>query len=341
MTRHNRELPPEKPTDADEREANQREYDPHPNKEPNDQADVPESANDLLNLNGFGFLGPHVLDETPKQQRAAQEQVERTNAEDEVVHLGKERFEFAEHNHHDVVADLDKLAADWRTSQWHPVSERYVNGEIVVHVHFGIQSGLTGESSAYCALFKRPLELPGDNGVGAIGPCDGQANIGTVGDHASQGDMPVLVDVGEFADDDQWVGRKVRSVVRLQPLDCCLGGRGKADKSCEFSAGEPSGIVADRELNALDLLNGENAGLPLGFLHGDAVGQVVERTPEVVGDVAQPQRPGDIGQRLVEVEASDIAVRLRIEVSPNGVWIVGEKFPEVAGKCLDVFYRPV
>ncbi len=74
----------------------------------------------------------------------------------------EERFESGKHLVRDMVSNAHQRGAHGNAEHWRSVGERYVSWEICTHVQFWLftfPSAEVGGNAAYCALFKRSLEV--------------------------------------------------------------------------------------------------------------------------------------------------------------------------------------
>lgn len=193
-----------------------------------------------------------------------------------------------------------------RTTSERSVPERYLDGELAVHVHLGLRAeGGEGDTYEVCAIYE--VAVPGVAGSSerACVPVGREldSRLPRIESHDADGRVQALVFVGsdEPVDDPERVIIGVRSVVRLRPLDECDVMR---LHSGELASGAPREAGGRRGEGKL--VSARPSGLCSGEQH-ELVHEMVEHgtkaVREVADDGAEARRwlPVDLGPEDVLV----------------------------------------
>jgi hypothetical protein len=230
--------------------------------------------------------------------------------------LLQEADEWREYVAHDVIVDLPQHIEDWRTAyDWGRRREAYVQSRAEVHAHVlvwidGIE-GVGTPPSYLCAAFhgvSDPLQKSAHYSERDVlritgRPAEPLDGCGDDVQHA------MLVESIEFVEPPEGIVRKrLPSVVRLQPLDDCLGSRIDPANLAATRAGEHlrSGakshlvsVTDDREFGVLLDLIGER----FSKRRREFEREMVERRTEALQAVPD-QEPDLVGRQRVGVDPS-------------------------------------
>ncbi len=222
-----------------------------------------------------------------------------------------------------------------------PILERYLHGDISVHVHFRIRP-LRGdmEPRDWCLIFHRAIPDLAKEDRARIGVWleMNRVEVDSSDGPASLNDKPVLVGIPEIVEHVEDVSlAPVPSTVRLQPQDLCpsitadpkqMLVPGKPVKAALWNAVEDGKPVTTRSLS--------------GFLsvgEYELPDEVIEGRSQVVDNV--PDENSYSGGTRRQVDPKDVVVlRTALELAPNAVWLRSEKLADFPLEKVKVLLCP-
>lgn len=193
-----------------------------------------------------------------------------------IVEEAEEPFE----DHIDGPSDFSQGVINWK-----PINERYLDGHVGIHFHFGIRAGdHQADPQDFCAYVQR---MPNDGAATdfafdvAVPSPMWEATLKTSRSNGRRNDEPMLVVIVDVTQESE--GVKVQSLpalVWLKPLDDCPMGVRNILKHVRSAAGEIGGPPHDWKL-----------GLAVGRVYAPAVDvghlpdEVVKGRPQVVSGI--------------------------------------------------------
>ena len=214
------------------------------------------------------------------------------------------------------------------------VRDAYVKGEVVPHLHIR-RRAVEFECQEGCLVF----DVPNSNVNCALLPGDqaGKVRFARCRDGCDDSEAAVLVGVVEFLKPaERSQNELIRSVVRLQTLDSCLG-RAAKGPDMPFRLGSPRGVRRDGKYQGP--LTGGRVGS--AFSDADGVDTVVESAAETVDAIPDDQTPAAGGQRVDELDVEAILGGVRVRLGPDTVGLRVEEGIHLPSHTLEVVLRPV
>jgi hypothetical protein len=257
----------------------------------------------------------------------------------------EESFEFGHDGTFDVSADAGERAQDMAACGWPSVSERYVAGEVELHLHFRLREP---EVADYCAVYKRTTEgdfdsVPDEARVhheGTTRPPFAPAFSKSIAGPAHEAQTLVPIYASEFVEKVQFV---VPTLVRLQLMDSCSYLRvHRPDLMHTGSVVVPAGGVPIGLLEGLpSVADGEADGSLGGFagaFGGASPGEVVEGAPHVLKRI-----PDDEAKRrrlLEHLRPEDVLAAVCIGLMGNSIRFSGVEGGKLVAENFQVLACP-
>jgi hypothetical protein len=200
------------------------------------------------------------------------------------------------------------------------VVDRWVNGELWLHVNVGIGAGLLDvEPCEFCAFLKNAPGSPEAHASKNAIRLLADADIRSIRRGEYGLNRPVLIQARQLVYDPENVlaAEPFRGVVRLTSPDLCdVCSRDSGELPLQRAV-ELDSVVVDREVD-LGFPRGAEIGGRSSFVERPS--DVVERGTEVVDDVPQ-QKPADRGKDRPDLnDGNDDAVTLSVVMLPNRDW---------------------
>jgi hypothetical protein len=268
------------------------------------------------------------------------------------VHLAAQRleepFELGYNVAFDVPTDSGERAESVHSGGWSSIAERYVAGEMEIHLHFRLSEM---EMTDFCVVFEnaadgndsagrsQKVEVGHERTTGAsFAPTLGYGTVGP----SNRAQTLVPIYAGEFVEDVKFV---VPSLVRLQLLDSCLHcyPLDFTDFVHPASGAVPAaGVLVGLEEGGFSAVDGE-AGrtrrlAPL-VLEGEPPHEVFERGPHVLegvtDDDAQKRR-----RLLKNLRPEDVLATVRVGLVGDSIRLSGGEGGKFVAEHFQVLARP-
>lgn len=250
--------------------------------------------------------------------------------------VSEERPERGNDEDFDVRNDLLKCAPNRETRRWRSLAERYIDHDTGVHVRTRIKPPANlGPVADYCAVYERADMVGVSVELRSAGR--GEERADTMQNDARHDEMTVFVDVIEIAEDAERAhARPMLSVVRLQALHHCQYAGMHMRQPTPFLIVEPLAIVANQELDTLNLL-GRHARCVPGR---QGVRDRVEGASEIVNNISCHQAP-IVGHWLRGANAHDVLAPISVVLNVHWVAVRAQKISKGLLYDLEVPSCPV
>src|SRR5215210_4797599 len=258
----------------------------------------------------------------------------------------EEPFELGHDAAFDVSADFGERPQDVQPYCWRGISERYVAGEVEVHLHFRFGKP---EAADFCAVYERATKVEGDlvpdeawvhdEGLARSPLAPTERHLGVRPAHHAQTLVPVQS--GKLIEDPEFV---VPSLVRLQLLDGCSCFRVHRPNLVH-----PATVVVPTETFPVGLDEGlflTTDGKPDGSLGGFAGRLGSESPSEVVQGASHvlkgvPDDGAEVRGRLPDnFRVEDVLAAIRVGFVDDSIWFSGHEGTEFVAENFQVFACP-
>lgn len=216
------------------------------------------------------------------------------------------------------------------------VAYRYakVNTEVVLHVRC---RSVEFNRRDFCAVFH--VALMGDE-CHSLAGSKARDTIEFSFDRLADGQLeqPVFVRIVEVAQDGKERREfRVRSIVRLNILDCCshtLAERSNAPLLPLIR--EVGGSVTDRKLKDASV----QRGITITLNDSNSVEELIQSAPKIVNTISRDQSPTDDRGRFGDIQGDAKTSSLGITLSEQGVRTTFHPSPDLVLDGISVFTRP-